>query len=106
MTAANPLGWVTGELLEGRLPRRAASFENRGPGFRIAQSCRTTQARVRHIQVKTISASIVPEVPKTASKKKCFGPFSHSCDKEYSSNCQLTSYIEHLMSDDYVFLAY
>jgi len=106
MTAANPRGCVTGELLEGRLPRHAASFENRGPGFRIAQSCRTTQARVRHIQVKTISASIVPEVPKTASKKKCFGPFSHSCDKEYSSNCQLTSYIEHLMSDDYVFLAY
>jgi hypothetical protein len=60
MTAANPRGWVTCELLEGRLPGHAASFENRGPGFRIAQSCRTTQARVRHIQVKIISAKHRP----------------------------------------------
>jgi len=55
---------------------------------------------------KLFRQSIVPEVPKTAGKKKCFGPFSHSCDKEHSSNCQLTSYVEHLMSDDYVFLEY
>ncbi len=35
-----------------------------------------------------------------------FRTFSHSCDKEYSSNCRLVSYVEHLMSDDYAFLEY
>jgi hypothetical protein len=61
---------------------------------------------IAQTDTKLFRQSIVPEVPKTAGKKKCFGPFSHSCDKEYSSNCQLTSYVEHLMSDDYVFLEY
>jgi hypothetical protein len=32
--------------------------------------------------------------------------FSHSCDKEYSSNCQLASYVQHLMSDDDAFFEY
>ena len=32
--------------------------------------------------------------------------FSHSCDKEYSSNCQLASYVQHFMSGDYAFFEY
>ena len=35
-----------------------------------------------------------------------FRTFLHSCHKEYSSNCRLAFYVEHLMSDDYAFLEY
>jgi hypothetical protein len=34
------------------------------------------------------------------------GSFSHGCDKEYCSNCQLASYVEHLMSNHYAFFEY
>ena len=107
MTAANPRGWVTGELYwRGvcRVTLQASKTEDRDLELhnRAAQRKRVCGT----FRSKLFRQAFVPEVPKTASKKKCFGPFSHSCDKEYYSNCQLTSYVEHLMSDDYVFLEY
>ena len=76
MTAANPLGWVPGELLEGRLPRHAASFENRGPGFRIAQIVpHNASARAAHSGQNSFGKASSRRYLKQQAKRNVSDPF-------------------------------